>query len=154
MTEIISALKLVYDSISASDITWALTGSLAFYIRGIDVSVGDIDIQTDKDGAYEIERSLMRYVIEPVEFRTAQKIRSHFGKLLVDGVSVEIMGDIEKLAPNGIWLSTPPLRSIIEEVNFGEMCIPLLNLEYEYQAYSLMGRTRKAEILKNWLNWY
>jgi len=151
MTEIISVLRLVSDSISDSDIIWALTGSLAFHIRGIDVSVGDIDIQTDNNGAYEIGRRLMNYVVNPVEFRASERIRSHFGQFQIDGISVEVMGDIEKLMPDGTWLSTPPLESIIEYVTYQDMIIPVLELEYEYQAYKLMGRTARAECLRKWI---
>ena len=152
MKEIDYALKLVYDAIHDSEITWALTGSLAFSMRGIDVPVGDVDIQTNKDGAYEIERRLIEYVIEPIQFKAAPRIRSYFGKLLIDGVRVEIMGDIEKLTSDGLWLPTPPLRSIAETIIYSEMCIPVLSLEYEYQAYMLMERTGKAQLLRDWLN--
>jgi hypothetical protein len=148
---VISVLETVYALIKDSPVEWALTGSLAFRIRGIDVSVGDIDIQTNKDGAYEIERRLNKFVIEPVHFRISPTIRSHFGKLLIDGVPVEIMGDIEKLTPEGSWLPTPPLYSIIEKITYRGMCLPVLNLEYEYQAYLLLGRTDKAKMLYNWL---
>jgi len=152
MDEIDAAFRLVCGAILDSAITWALTGSLAFSIRGIDTPVGDIDIQTDKDGAYAIERSLKPYVVEPVQFKAAAKIRSHFGVVVIGGVSVEIMGDIEKLTPDGVWLATPPLRSITEKITYGELRIPVLNLEYEYQAYTLLGRTEKAQLLRDWLN--
>lgn len=152
MDEIDTALTLVYDAIFDSGSTWALTGSLAFSMRGIDTPVGDIDIQSDKDGAYAIERRLMEYVVEPVQFKEAQKIRSHFGRLAVGGARVEIMGDIEKLTPDGLWLPTPPLRSITEILTYREMRIPVLNLEYECHAYTLMGRTATARLLRDWLN--
>lgn len=152
MDEIEAAFTLVYHAIFDSDITWALTGSLAFYLRGIEIPVGDIDIQTDKDGAYAIERRLMEYIVEPLQFKEAPKIRSHFGTLAVAGVNVEIMGAIEKFTPDGVWLPTPPLRSIIEYLTYGDLTVPVLNLEYEYQAYTLMGRTDTARLLRNWLD--
>lgn len=152
MSDMDSALKFIYDSLSDGDITWALTGSFAFHIRGMNVSVGDIDIQTDKNGAYEIARRLKQYVIEPIQFRQAPKIRSHFGKLLIDGTKVEVMGDIEKLAPDGTWLATPSLQSITETVLYNNMDVPVLDLGYEYHAYALMGRVEKARLLQNWMN--
>ncbi|MCL6445205.1 MAG: hypothetical protein K6T83_17410 [Alicyclobacillus sp.] len=105
MNEIDSALKVVYGSLPDSDITWVLTGSFAFYIRGMDVSVGDIDIQTDENGAYEIERRLKQYTIEPVQFRQAPKLRSNFGKLVIGGVQVEVM-------TIGWWIHSTPAPSL------------------------------------------
>jgi len=147
-----SALKFVYESLLDDPVIWALTGSFAFYIRGIDVSVGDIDIQTNESGAYEIARRLKRYVREPVQYRQAPTIRSHFGKFMIGGVRVEVMGDIEKRSFDGTWMVTPPLPTITETVLYNEMNIPVLNLEYECEAYAMMGRTDKARLLRAWLD--
>ncbi len=151
MDHLLTAFKIVHAVIEDNPIPWALTGSLAFLLRGIDVPVKDIDIQTNKDGAYEIERRLKKFVTVPVQFRSSPTIRSHFGKLLVNGVSVEIMGDIEKLTPEGSWLPTPPLHTITERINFDGMSIPVLRVDYEYEAYKLLGRDQKAKLLLDWI---
>jgi hypothetical protein len=151
MNQLLAAFRIVYSLIEDSSVAWALTGSLAFRLRGIEVPVKDIDLQTDADGAYEIERRLKKYVVEPVQFRSSPKIRSHFGKLLVDGVSVEMMGDIEKLTPDGSWLPTPPLHTITERIHYDGLSIPVLRADYEYHAYKLLGRDQKAELLLQWI---
>jgi hypothetical protein len=61
----------------------------------------DIDIQTDEAGAYAIARLFSECVTRPIAFSAADRIRSHFGALLVDGVKVEVMGDIHKRPDDG-----------------------------------------------------
>jgi len=72
-------------------------------LQGVPVEVHDIDIQTDKDGVYEIERCLAEFVIEPVRYSETERIRSHLGMLEIDGIKVEIMGDIQKRLGNQGW---------------------------------------------------
>lgn len=143
-----SALRLISQRVDSSSIDWALTGSLSFNIRGLDIQVHDIDIQTDKHGALDIEDRLKEFVTEPVQLRSSPNIRSYFGKMNIKGVSVEMMGDIEKLSPSGEWLRTPVLCTIIEHVPYEDMMIPVLNLEYEYEAYKLLGRLDKANMIE------
>jgi hypothetical protein len=35
---------------------WAVTGSLGMALQGMELAVHDIDLQTSREGAYEIER--------------------------------------------------------------------------------------------------
>ena len=44
-------------------INWAVTGSLRLALQGVPIEVHDIVIQTDKDGAYAIERCFIEYAI-------------------------------------------------------------------------------------------
>jgi hypothetical protein len=78
--------------LNSEEIIWALTGSASFALRGIDFVVNDIDLQTDKLGAYQIEQCFSNHIFQPVTFSSSDRIRSHFGVLLIDGVRVEIMG--------------------------------------------------------------
>lgn len=94
-------------------ITWAITGSITFAMRGLDVVPHDLDIQTDAAGAYAIQRLLAPHMVWPVRYRTAPTIRSHLGRAVVEGVMVEIMGAIEKSRPDGTWVSVD-LPALIE----------------------------------------
>ena len=78
-------------------------------------------------------------------------MRSHFGALAIDGLNVEIMGDIQKRLPDGAWEVPVDLNRHKRFVEIEGMRIHVLSLEYEYQAYLKLGRTERAEMLKNWL---
>jgi len=88
-------LEIIYPRLSQEPIpVWAITGSLGFALQGLEIEVHDVDIQTDCEGAYEIERRLSEYSIRPVIHSETERIRSHFGALEIEGVKVEIMGDL------------------------------------------------------------
>ena len=120
-------------------------------LQGMPVEVHDIDIQTDKDGAYEIERCFAEFVIEPVRYSETERIRSYLGVLEIDGVKVEIMGDIQKRLGNRSWEEPVKVERYRRWVEVDGMRIPVLSLEYEYQAYLRLGRVKRAGILRSWL---
>ena len=46
-------------------------------------------------------RCFSEFMTRAVALRTSERIRSHFGAAEIDGVSVEIMGDIRKRTEGG-----------------------------------------------------
>jgi hypothetical protein len=150
----LDVLRKLYARLAGTDINWAVTGSLCFALQGVPMpEVHDIDLQSDAAGAYDIERLFAEYVSRKVELSSTQTIRSHFGALMIDGVKVEIMGDVEKRLDEAAgWEDPPDLRRVKRYVQVDEMRVPVMDLEYECQAYLEMGRTAKAKLLREWLD--
>jgi hypothetical protein len=146
------ALHTLYTRLNRPAIRWAITGSLGFALHGIPVAVHDIDVQTDREGAYVIERCFADGIVRPVAFRTSERIQSHFGVLRVEGIEVEIMGDIQKRLPDGGWDEPPRLTEHTEYLAVDGMHVPVLSVEYEYEAYLRLGRTEQAHLLRAWLD--
>jgi len=144
----LNVLHKIYTRLNGTNINWVATGSLSFALQGVPVSPNDIDIQTDEVGAYEIERCFSGFVAREVKFSAAEKIRSHFGALVINGIKVEIMGDIQKRLADGTWEEPVDLERYKRFVEVEGMHIPVLPLEYEYQAYIKLGRAEKAQMLK------
>lgn len=144
-------MQKIYGRLNNAKIIWAVTGSLGFALHGMPVEVHDIDIQTDKIGAYDIENLFKEYVIENVKFSSSEKIRSHFGALMIDDIKVEIMGDIQKRLEDGTWEEPVDLKHHKRAVKIEGMQVPVLSLEYEYHAYLKLGRTEKAVMIMEWL---
>lgn len=147
----LKVLEKIVGRLEDSPINWVVTGSLGMALQGIPVEVHDIDIQTDKGGVYEIEKCLAEYVVKPVRFSESGRIRSHLGMLEIDGVKVEIMGDIQKRLGDQGWEEPVKVEHYKRWVEVGGMRIPVLSLEYEYRAYLKLGRVEKAEMLRSWL---
>jgi len=61
------------------------------------------------------------------------------------------MGDIQKRLIDGIWENPVDLEQYKRIVEVEGMQVPVLFLEYEYQAYLKLGRIDKAEMLRKWL---
>jgi hypothetical protein len=144
--------RQIYSRLQGTSINWVLTGSCRFALQDIPLSYHDIDIQTDQAGAYEIEALFSEFVTRPVSFLVSDHIKSHFGRLLIDGIQVDIMGDIQKWVKDA-WEAPVDLSRHKEIVHLEEMEIPVLSLAYEYEAYLKMGRAETAEILRQRLRW-
>ena len=68
------AIQAIYETLKDLDITLTITGSLGFALHGMDVGINDIDLQTDKDGAYRIEDAFRSNVIRKVTFSEDEEI--------------------------------------------------------------------------------
>ncbi len=152
MRAYLDVLRLIHDRLQDSGVPWAITGSVGFALQGVPAEPHDIDLQTDAVGAYEIERRLAEFVTQEVAFSSTDRIRSYFGALTIDGIRVEIMGDIQKRREDGSWEPSPALEEQRRFVEVEGMRIPVLSLEYEYQAYLKMGRIERARMLRQWLD--
>lgn len=144
-------LRKIHDRLADSPAVWVVTGSLGMALQGMPMTVNDIDIQTDRSGAYEMERRFAPFVTRRVTLSEAENIRSHFGRLTIDGIQVEIMGDIQKRREDGRWEEpVDPARHRLYVERDG-MRIPVLSLAYEYRAYLRLGRREKAEKIRRWI---
>ncbi len=111
-------------------INWAVDGSCALALQGIPVHPNDIDILTDRDGAYRIERALSCFAKVPVEYGQTAKYRSHFGIFVISGVRVEVMGDLQVFR-NGKWTSAQnPSSTGVRHVMLEGVEIPVVHLNY------------------------
>ncbi|WP_202593754.1 nucleotidyltransferase domain-containing protein [Halolamina rubra] len=129
------------------EVSWALTGSASFALQGVPVEPEDVDVQTTAAGAYAIESAFGDRIVDPVSLSAAERIKSHFGALELNGVRVEIMGAVQKRRPDGTW--EPPVavdanRTVVE---LDGREIPVLSLQYEAEAYDQLGRDERAALL-------
>ena len=148
----LNVLCQIHARLFNTDVNWVVTGSLGFALQGVPVQPNDIDLQTDKAGAYEIESLFSNVAIRKVKFSATERIRSHFGALQIDDIEVEIMGDIQKRGADGVWEEIVDLGHYRRMVEINGLLVPVLSLEYEYQAYLKFGRTERAKMLRRWLD--
>ncbi len=148
----LNVLRQIHARLSNTDVNWVVTGSLGFALQGVPVQPNDIDIQTDKVGAYEIERRFSDVIIRKVKYSAIERIKSHFGALQIDGIEVEIMGDIQKRGVDGVWEEIVDPAHYRQMVEIAGLLVPVLSLEYEYQAYLKFRRVERAEMLRRWLD--
>ncbi len=146
-----AGMALLLERLTDQPVVWALTGSLGHALQGLPVTPRDIDIQTDAPGAYAIERIFADLSWLPVRYIVSKRIRSHLGKLRIQGISIEIMGDVEKRLPDGSWTRPPRLPEHIHFADLDGQRVPVLSLDYEARAYELLGRQERARMLRDWL---
>lgn len=148
----LSALRKVYERLHDSGLNWAVCAGMSLVLQGVPLPVHDIDLRTTAVGAYEIESLFAEYVTRRVTFSSKDRVRSHFGALCLDGITVEIIGDIETRTEDGHWQTSPDPREHTVFVTVEDMQIPVLSLEYECAAYRRMGRHAKANVVQEWLD--
>jgi hypothetical protein len=145
-------LAILYPRLKPVSFPWAFTGSLSMVLQGMNLEIHDIDLQSDAQGAYAIQTLFSEFVTRPVVFSATERIRSHYGALEIAGVKVEIMGDVESRMGGSEWSTPPDLHSLTRWVENEQMRLPVLDLEYEVQAYLRLGRTAKADQIQKFLN--
>lgn len=143
----LKVLKKVYARLDPLNINWVVTGSTGLALWGIPLVPHDLDLQSDELGAYRMEQCLQQYVVKPMQFSSNGALASHLGTLLIDGLPVEIMGDLKKLV-GVVWEGPVDLERHKRYISYHGMRLPLLDLAYEYEAYLKMGRLEKAALIK------
>jgi len=144
-------LRKIAAGLKDAPIIWVVTGSVGMALQGMPLEVHDIDLQTDSESAYSIERALLDYSVRPVRFVESERIQSHLGMLEIDGIQVEIMGGVQKRLENLEWEKPVKVETYRIWLDVDGMQVPVMSLDYEYQAYLKMGRTKKAEMIRDWL---
>jgi len=147
----LAALRTIHKRLCDVSVEWVVTGSLGMALQGMSIEVHDIDLQTDEIGAYEIERRLAEHIIQPVRYVASERIRSHFGRLEIEGVEVEIMEALQKWVDGKGWEQPVEVTKYRRFVEVDGMSVPVLSLAYEQQAYQKLGRLDKARAIRRWL---
>ena len=139
------ALKLLCKSLETCDVRWVLAGSLSLALQGVNVEPHDIDLLTDRQGAFRINAMLKKYEKKKVDYSETEKVSSFLGVFEIQGVKVEVMGDYrERQGTKWISLSRRLARTKIIEVDGTR--IPVSPLEDQLVSYR--RSTRPKDIKK------
>lgn len=134
------------------DRKWILVGGASRVLQGVQESTKDIDILTDEKTAYEIDKIFSDYAKKKMAFSEQGPFVSHFGVYEVDGMVVEVMGDL-KLKNNDIVYSMEIGR--MEEygrtVEVGGKKILVEPLEEAVVAGLVLGRISQSEKIARFL---
>lgn len=148
----IRTLHTIITRLADADVVWALTGSMGLAVSGIPVEPHDIDIQTDEAGVYEFARLFADHMVQPPTFRETSHTQSYMARFVIDGVEVEVMGDMRHRAEDDSgWDDYPDLEKLRLFVQVGGMRAPVLPLEFEEEAYRRMGRLGKAALIGSYV---
>lgn len=147
---LLAVLGLIDDQLRGTPITWAVTGSCALVLQGLSVAVHDIDVRTTAKDAYALEARLHLYQKRPVSFASTATVQSHFGALEINGIHVEIIGDMQHRLSDGTWEAVVDMNRFKVWVALDDIELPVMSLPFLYEAYQLLGRADKVAVLKNW----
>jgi len=140
----VNVLRIIMNRLETRGINWVLGGSVNLALQGVDISPRDVDILTDKDGALQIGELLKDYESKRVELTKNEKFSSYFGKFRIEGIEVEVIGDLQSRTPDGKWTTQfRPKRKTTLKLE--ELKIPASPLEVELEAYKMLGRRDRVQ---------
>lgn len=119
------------------NLNYTIVGGASLALHGLKIPVKDIDIETDKDGAYYFEELFSKYVIRKVSLKSSDVYRSHFGEFSIDGTKVEVIGDLHRLE-GGTW--QPTWSQTRDTILLDDIPVNISWLEEETLAYLRRGK--------------
>jgi hypothetical protein len=146
------AVLAICDALAGIDEPWAITGSVSHRLQGVHVTPHDIDIQTTSEGARQVFARLGSEVRVPLAELSSEFMRSVLGSFTLGGIIVEVMGDIQKKSPDGDWEAPTDIVRHRTVVLLAGHRVPVLNLEYEAEAYERIGRHERSSLLREHLH--
>jgi hypothetical protein len=144
--KIIGALRIVSERLTNKNVRWTLVGSLSLALQGVDVSPNDIDILSDKTGAYLIGDLLKDYGNKPVEFKEVAMVRSYLGEFCINEIEIEVMAEYQEKV-EGQWKDLGSRLDSPILVQIGTLSVPVSSLLSQLQSYASSGREKdKAKV--------
>jgi predicted nucleotidyltransferase len=137
----IEALRVICQTLSGQDIRWALIGSTGLALQGVNIQPEDIDILTDKKGAFSINELLQEYQVSPVAFSRSELFESYFGVFKINDVKIEIMGDLREHIDDQ-WISVSERLDSAKIIEIEGIRISVSPLEEQLIAYETLGREK------------
>ena len=138
------ALQLLCKSLETSDVRWVLAGSLSLALQGVNVEPHDIDLLTDRQGAFRINAMLKKYEKKAVDYAETEKVSSFFGVFEIQGVKVEVMGDYRERQGTK-WVSLSKRLANPKTIEVDGIRIPVSSLEDQLVSYRRLKRPKDAE---------
>lgn len=120
-----AVLSLLAQLFKENEIEWYIIGSASEAVLGVDVIPHDLDIAVHTKDFYKVKDLTCEYVIEPLGDNKGNWLVRFFGKLCVNGASVDVAADeklniennrehYEKVLWNGYDVYITPLRERYE----------------------------------------
>jgi len=136
-----AVIRQIAWQLNEAGVAYKVVGGAAAALHGVPLSVKDLDIETDADGAYRFQSLFADHVVEPVALRESEVYRSHFGRFDFDGVTVEVMGDLQR-REGECWV--PTAATTETTVDLDGVPVRVSWLEEEVLAYIRRKRLDRA----------
>jgi hypothetical protein len=138
------ALKLVCKDLETSNVRWVLAGSLSLALQGVKVEPNDIDLLTDRRGAFRINAILKKYEKKEVTYSETEKVSSFLGIFEIQGVKVEVMGDYRERQGTR-WVSLSKRLENPKIIEIDGVRIPVSPIEDQLTSYRRSKRPKDVE---------
>ncbi|MEO9176550.1 MAG: hypothetical protein ABI317_13630 [Gaiellales bacterium] len=142
------ALETVCGRLEGLELEWAVSGSVALVLQGVETTCNDLDLLFTSWSVRIAESLLAREIDERVAPRRRVDIRGLLGRAQIEGISVELLGDVQNALPDGRWSDPPRIVDQRTWVPFGERDCPVVTLAALEASYALRGRADKVRLIR------
>ena len=145
---LISSLLILADLLNKHNIDWCLGASMMLKLRGIDVTVEDIDVIIKTDDISLVEEVLKFYSPQK-KVPSSIYLTDHFYELLIDNIDIDIMIGFKVKTNKGVYSFNE--TSKVDKIVIKGTTIYLASLEEWLKAYTAMNRVKKVKVIQNHL---
>jgi DNA polymerase-1 len=131
---------------------YAIRGTASMVLQGLDMGVDDIDMIADKKTSLLMNKLFKDNLVEEVEYKESEKFKSYYGKIVIDEILIEVMGEFQVKDTKGNWgeiVSASKDEFLTIELSGQEVNVTNLDLELELSAK--MGRWNEYHKIKKQL---
>ena len=138
-----AVLRALAHRLRSAGISFEVVGGAAVALHGVPIAVHDLDLSLSVDDVYRFQALYADQATQPAALSASDHYRSHFGRYEIDGVQVEVMGDLCWRAEDR-WV---PVSTRIETtVELEGVTYRLPSLEEETLAYIRRNRLDRAAL--------
>ena len=136
-----AALREIARRLDEAGVAYKVVGGACPALHGVPLSVNDVDIETDAEGAHRFQALFADRALEPMALSEGEIYCSHFGRFDFVGVTVEVMGDLHRREGDR-WL--PSAATTETTVDLSGVAVRVSWLEEETLAYIRRKRLDRA----------
>jgi len=141
--KIIEILKIINQKLKNQKIRWVLVGSASLVLQGVKIKSKDIDILTDKEGAFKINKLLKKYEVKPIKFGESNMFQSYLGEFRINEIKVEVMGNLKEKI-KGKWSDFSQRLISPKVIKIKGMDLPVSPLKKQLDSYKNLGREKDS----------
>jgi hypothetical protein len=120
---------------------YKVVGGASAELHGVPLPFKDLDLEMSADSACRFQQLFQAYTLQPVALSESDQYRSHFGKFEIDGVKIEVMGDLQRREGDG-WV--PTWTRTLDLIDLDGIPVRASWLEEETLSYIRRGRLERA----------
>ena len=148
--QFIKALAIVAQRLEKNDIAWAIVGSGALALQGMDVTPNDLDISVDVKDLEKIRAAFSdHYSTEVKEIETLSGKQALDVTANIKGVETQFCGEL-KTNEEAIWFNRV-VSGMTNDIDVGGVRVPCISLLAAIEAYTELHRPQKAELIRAFL---
>ena len=137
-------LLFLAQKFSENEIEWYIMGSVSEAVLGVGIKPHDIDIVVHTRDFYKVKDLFCEFVIEPLGDNKGNWLVRYFGKLCIDGASVDIAADDRMNIEN--------CRHFYEKVSWNDYDIYIEPLQNRYKIEKQRDRKDRIKAIEAYMN--